>query len=40
MPWGLACCQVRPGSGERLLDIAVDRHDLVQAGELDYADGG
>jgi hypothetical protein len=39
MPWGQACCQVRSGGGERLLDMAVDRHDLVQADELEYAGG-
>jgi len=39
MPWGQACRRVRPRGGERLLDIAVDRHDLVQADELNYAGG-
>jgi hypothetical protein len=29
-----------PGGGQRRLDVAVDRHDLVQADELNYAGGG
>jgi hypothetical protein len=28
-----------PGAGQRLLDISVDRHDLVQADDLNYAGG-
>src|SRR5206468_1108836 len=28
-----------PGGGQRLLDVVVDRHDLVQADELDDAGG-